>query len=68
MDEIISEEDDIVLILLGLNDRKRKDGMNELKEKIEEIIFNPGEVGDGLHPGNFVQELMLKKIISILDI
>ncbi len=140
MDEIISEEDDIVLILLGLNDRKRKDGMNELKEnieeiidklislgktvvvltpnpsvhsneyyenrlyhtdevveilravakdrcvqfvdlyqhilkylkdynqKIEEIIFNPGEVGDGLHPGNFVQELMFKKIISILDI
>lgn len=140
LDEIISEEDDIVLILLGLNDRKRKDGMTELKEnsgkiidelislgkivvvltpnlsvysneyyenrlyhtdevvevlrkvakdkcvqlvdlyqyilnylkdhhqKIEDIIFNADEVGDGLHPGDFVQKLMFEKIIEELGI
>ena len=137
LDEIISEEDDIVLILFGLNDRKRKDGMTELKEnsekildklislgktvvvltpnpsvqsneyyenrfyhtdevvrilkgvaedrcvqcidlyqyildyledhnqKIEEIIFNPDGGGDGLHPGDFAQKLMFKKIKAV---
>lgn len=137
LDEIISEEDDIVFILMGLNDRKRKDGMNELKEnsekildelisrgkfvvvltpnpsvhsneyyenrlyhtdevvevlrkvakergvrlidiyqyildylkdrnqKIDDIIFNPDGVGDGLHPGDIVQKLMFEKIIEV---
>ncbi|MBQ7927083.1 MAG: SGNH/GDSL hydrolase family protein [Lachnospiraceae bacterium] len=140
LDEMISEEDDIVFILMGLNDRKRKDGMNELKEnserildelisygktaivltpnpsvhsneyyenrlyhtdevveilkkvaksrsvrlidtyqhilnylrdhnqKIDDIIFNSDGVGDGLHPGDFVQKLMFEKIIDELDI
>ena len=140
LDEMISEEDDIVFILMGLNDRKRKDGMNELKEnserildelisrgktavvltpnpsvhsneyyenrlyhtdevveilkkvaknrsvrlidtyqhilnylsdhnqKIDDIIFNPDGVGDGLHPGDFVQKLMFEKIIDELNI
>lgn len=137
LNEIISEEDDIVLILLGLNDRKRKDGMRELKEnsekildelisrgkmvvvftpnpsvhsneyyenrlyhtdevvevlrkaakdrcvqfidlyqyilnylkdhnqKIDDIIYNQDGVGDGLHPGDFVQKLMFEKIIEV---
>ena len=136
LDEIISEEDDVVFILMGLNDRKRKDGMTELKEnsekildelisrgkivvvltpnpsvhsneyydnrlyhtdevveilkrvakdrcvqcidlyqyifnylkdhnqKIEDIIFDPDGVGDGLHPGDFVQKLMCEKVIE----
>lgn len=38
LNEMISEEDDIVFILMGLNDRKRKDGMNELKENSERIL------------------------------
>jgi len=140
LEDIISEEDDIVFILMGLNDRKRKDGMNELKEnsekildelisrrkmvvvltpnpsvhsneyyenrlyhtdevveilrkaaknkcvrlidlyqyildylndhnqKIDDVIFNPDGVGDGLHPGDFVQKLMFEKIIKELGI
>ena len=140
LEDIISEEDDIVFILMGLNDRKRKDGRNELKEnsekildelisrgkmvvvltpnpsvysneyyenrlyhtdevveilrkvaknkcvrlidlyqyildylndhnqKIDDIIFNPDGVGDGLHPGDFVQKLMFEKIIKELGI
>lgn len=140
LDEMISEEDDIVFILMGLNDRKRKDGMTELKEnsekiideliflgktvvvltpnpsihsneyyenrlfhtdevveilrevvkdrcvlfidlyqyilsylkdhnqKIEDIIFNPDGAGDGLHPGDFVQELMFGKIVEELRV
>lgn len=136
LNEIISEEDDVVFILMGLNDRKRKDGMTELKEnskkildelisrgkivvvltpnpsvhsneyydnrlyhtdevveilkrvakdrcvqcidlyqyilnylkdhnqKIEDIIFDPDGVGDGLHPGDFVQKLMCEKVIE----
>lgn len=31
-DALISDEDDIVILLMGLNDRKRPDGMNELAE------------------------------------
>ena len=38
MDEMLSEKDDIVFILMGLNDRKRKDGMTELKENSEKIL------------------------------
>ena len=71
LEEMISEEDDIVFILMGLNDRKRKDGMTELKEnseKIDDIIFNPNGLGDGLHPGDFVQKLMFGKIVEELGI
>ena len=140
LEDIISEEDNIVFILMGLNDRKRKDGMTELKEnsekildelisrrkmvvvltpnpsvhsneyyenrlyhtdevveilrkaaknkcvrlidlyqyildylndhnqKIDDVILNPDGVGDGLHPGDFVQKLMFEKIIKELGI
>ena len=37
-------------------------------QKIEEIIFNLDGVGDGLHPGDFVQKLMFEKIIKELGI
>lgn len=140
LNEMISEDDDIIFMLMGLNDRKRKDGMTELKknservldelisrgkivvvltpnpsvhsneyyenrlyhtdevveilrevvkdrcvqfidlyqyilnylkdhnQKIDDIIFNPDGVGDGLHPGDFVQKLMFEKIIKELGI
>jgi len=136
--EQLIKEDDIVFVLMGLNDRKRKDGMTELKEnserildelisrgkmvvvltpnpsvhsneyyenrlyhtdkvvevlrkvaknrcvqlidlyqyilnylkdhnqKMEDIIFNPDGIGDGLHPGDFVQRLMFEKIMEEL--
>lgn len=140
LNEIFSEEDDVVFILVGLNDRKRKDGMTELREnsesvideliahgkmviiltpnpsvysneyyenrlyhtgdvvevlraaaksrgvllidiyqyilnyleehnqKMDDIIFNADGVGDGLHPGDFVQNLMFEKIIEDLGV
>ncbi len=140
LNEMISEDDDIIFMLMGLNDRKRKDGMTELKEnservldelisrgktvvvltpnpsvhsneyyenrlyhtdevveilrevvkdrcvqfidlyqyilnylkdhnqKIDDIIFNPDGVGDGLHPGDFAQKLMFEKIIDELGV
>lgn len=140
LNEMISEDDDIIFMLMGVNDRKRKDGMTELKknservldelisrgkivvvltpnpsvhsneyyenrlyhtdevveilrevvkdrcvqfidlyqyilnylkdhnQKIDDIIFNPDGVGDGLHPGDFVQKLMFDKIIDELGI
>ena len=140
LNEMISEDDDIIFMLMGVNDRKRKDGMTELKknservldelisrgkivvvltpnpsvhsneyyenrlyhtdevveilrevvkdrcvqfidlyqyilnylkdhnQKIDDIIFNPDGVGDGLHPGDFVQKLMFEKIIDELGI
>lgn len=45
--------------------------LNYLKDhnqKIEDIIFNPDGVGDGLHPGDFVQELMFGKIVEELRV
>ena len=45
--------------------------LNYLKDhhqKIEDIIYNPDEVGDGLHPGDFVQKLMFEKLIGDLGI
>ena len=140
LETLVSHEDDIVFVLLGLNDRKRTDGLKELKEnldniierliawkktvvlltpnpsvhsneyyenriyhteqiveiikdvavnkgvllidsyqfildyltahnqKIDDIIFNADGVGDGLHPGDFVQKLMFENIISELGI
>lgn len=104
---LVSHEDDIVFVLLGLNDRKRTNGLKELKENLDniierliawkktvvlltpnpsvhsneyyenriyhteqivEIIFNADGVGDGLHPGDFVQKLMFENIISELGI
>lgn len=38
LDTLVSQEDDIVFVLLGLNDRKRPDGLKELKENLENII------------------------------
>lgn len=38
LETLVSHEDDIVFVLLGLNDRKRTDGLKELKENLENII------------------------------
>ncbi len=38
LETLVSYEDDIVFVLLGLNDRKRIDGLKELKENLENII------------------------------
>lgn len=37
-------------------------------QKIDDIIFNADGVGDGLHPGDFVQKLIFENVISELDI
>ncbi len=38
IDTLVSEEDELVLVLMGLNDRKRKNGMEELKHNCNEIV------------------------------
>ena len=38
LETLVSHEDDIVFVLLGLNDRKRTNGLKELKENLENII------------------------------
>ena len=38
LETLVSREDDIVFVLLGLNDRKRTDGLKELKENLENIV------------------------------
>lgn len=38
LDTLVSDDDDMVFILMGLNDRKRVDGMNELKNNCEAVI------------------------------
>ena len=38
LETLVSHEDDIVFVLLGLNDRKRIDGLKELKENLENIV------------------------------
>lgn len=38
LDKLIDKDDDIIIILVGLNDRKRKDGLNELYENLNKII------------------------------
>lgn len=38
LETLVSQEDDIVFVLLGLNDRKRIDGLKELKGNLENII------------------------------
>lgn len=45
LDDMISEEDEAVLILLGLNDRKRQTGMRELRENAEHIVQKIRESG-----------------------
>lgn len=38
LDELVTEEDDVIMLLLGLNDRKRIDGMKELAQNMACII------------------------------
>ena len=38
LNDLISPEDDIIVILMGLNDRKRVNGMEELKNNLSQII------------------------------
>lgn len=38
LENLIHNEDDVILLLVGLNDRKRQTGMNELKENCVSII------------------------------
>jgi hypothetical protein len=38
LDVLISSDDNIVLVLMGLNDRKRVNGMEELKTNCESVI------------------------------
>lgn len=38
LETLVSQEDDIVFVLIGLNDRKRIDGLKELNENLENII------------------------------
>lgn len=38
LDKLVSKDDDIVFVLMGVNDRKRIDGLKELKENFEYII------------------------------
>lgn len=38
LETLVSHEDDIVFVLLGLNDRKRTDGLKEIKENLENIV------------------------------
>ena len=45
LDKFLEPEDDVVLILLGLNDRKRPDGMTELRENMTYIVNRIKELG-----------------------
>ncbi len=38
LDKLISDDDDVIVIMIGLNDRKREDGMTELKYNCESIV------------------------------
>ena len=38
LETLVAREDDIVFVLLGLNDRKRTNGLKELRENLENII------------------------------
>lgn len=38
IDTLVTEEDDLVLILMGLNDRKRKNGMKELRYNCNAVV------------------------------
>lgn len=45
LNELVAEEDEIVLILMGLNDRKRVNGMNELRSNTEAVVKTLKEEG-----------------------
>lgn len=45
MDVLVSETDELVLILVGLNDRKRQNGMEELRDNCKGIVDKL--IGDG---------------------
>ncbi len=38
LDELVKDEDQLVLVLMGTNDRKRVDGMNELRVNCDRVI------------------------------
>lgn len=38
LETLVSQEDDIVFVLIGLNDRKRTNGLNELKANLDNIV------------------------------
>ena len=38
INKLVSEKDDVVFILIGLNDRKRENGLNELYSNLKYII------------------------------
>lgn len=38
LDQFLEEEDELILVLVGLNDRKRVNGMNELRENLAMLM------------------------------
>ncbi len=45
LDRLVEEDDDLVLILMGVNDRKRINGMEELRVNCESVIDRLRDVG-----------------------
>lgn len=73
LDKIVDDEDDIVILLAGANDRKRKDGLNELYKnliRICEVMEEKGKilVLASLNPSTEKNEFYVNRIHHSEDI